>query len=131
LEITLTVQQELQTRLDETDRLHRRAVERALRGGSRPPPVLAGRSRESACRRRIRSPLESRAAAGHRGTGDLRTATARGPRGRRPRRPCADPRTRDGLPAVMARSAHARSRTKTHGPPAHGRCHADQSPRRL
>ena len=29
LEITLTVQQELQTRLDETDRLHRRAVERA------------------------------------------------------------------------------------------------------
>jgi len=29
LEITLTVQQELQMRLDETDRLHRRAVERA------------------------------------------------------------------------------------------------------
>src|SRR3989442_11099065 len=29
LEMTLTVQQELQTRLDETDRLHRRAVERA------------------------------------------------------------------------------------------------------
>jgi hypothetical protein len=29
LEITLTVQQELQTRLDETDPLHRRAVERA------------------------------------------------------------------------------------------------------
>jgi DNA invertase Pin-like site-specific DNA recombinase len=29
LEITLTVQQEIQTRLDETDRLHRRAVERA------------------------------------------------------------------------------------------------------
>jgi DNA invertase Pin-like site-specific DNA recombinase len=29
LEITLTVQQELQTRLDEADRLHRRAVERA------------------------------------------------------------------------------------------------------
>ncbi len=29
LEISLTVQQELQTRLDETDRLHRRAVERA------------------------------------------------------------------------------------------------------
>jgi len=29
LEITLAVQQELQTRLDETDRLHRRAVERA------------------------------------------------------------------------------------------------------
>ena len=29
LEITLTVQQELQTRLEETDRLHRRAVERA------------------------------------------------------------------------------------------------------
>jgi len=29
LEITLTVQHELQTRLDETDRLHRRAVERA------------------------------------------------------------------------------------------------------
>jgi hypothetical protein len=29
LAITLTVQQELQTRLDETDRLHRRAVERA------------------------------------------------------------------------------------------------------
>jgi DNA invertase Pin-like site-specific DNA recombinase len=29
LEITLTVQQELQTRLDETDRLHHRAVERA------------------------------------------------------------------------------------------------------
>jgi len=29
LEITLTVQQELQTRLDESDRLHRRAVERA------------------------------------------------------------------------------------------------------
>jgi hypothetical protein len=29
LEITLTVQQELQTRLDETDRLHRRGVERA------------------------------------------------------------------------------------------------------
>src|SRR5712691_12102272 len=29
LEITLAVQQELQTRLDEADRLHRRAVERA------------------------------------------------------------------------------------------------------
>jgi hypothetical protein len=29
LEITLTVQQELQTRLEETDQLHRRAVERA------------------------------------------------------------------------------------------------------
>ena len=43
----------------------------ALRGGSRPPPVPAGRSRESARRRRIGSPLESRAATGHRSTRDL------------------------------------------------------------
>ena len=102
---------------------------RALRGGSRPPPVPAGRSRESARRRRIGSPLESRAATGHRSAGDLRTATARGPRGRRCRCPRADPRARDGLPAALARSAHARSRTETHGPPAHGRCHAHQSRR--
>ena len=43
LEITLTVQQELQTRLDETDRLHRRAVARVSgKAGSVPVLVLDG-----------------------------------------------------------------------------------------
>ena len=121
LEIALTVQQELQTRLDETDRLHRRAVERA-----RYEADLARRRylQVDPANRLVADELEAH----------WNRASGRSPTRRRPTsgndKPTAWPsmprpahgfsRSRATSP-VMARSAYARSRTETHGPPAHRR----------
>ncbi len=99
LEMALIVQQEIQARLDETDRLHRRAVECA-----RYEADLG-----------IGSPVESRLTTGRRCRSDLRSAPTSRPRRRGRRRACAHSRARDGLSAALARPPHARPGTQTNG----------------
>ena len=131
LEIALTVQQELQTRLDETDRLHRRAVERA-----RYEADLARRRylQVDPANRLVADELEAH---WNRALQHIADAQETYERQRQADRVAVDAEARTRilalatrLPAVMARSAHARSRTETHGPPAHRRCHADQDRQR-
>ena len=130
LEMTLTVQHELQARLEETDRLQRRAVERARYEADLarrrylqvdPANRLVADELEAHWNRALRQVVEAQATYDRQRQRDSPGSGRRGPR--------ADSRVGDGLPTALARPAHPGSRTETDGPVADGGCHAHQNRR--
>ena len=109
LEMTLTVQHELQARLEETDRLQRRAVESARYEADLarrrylqvdPANRLVADELEAQWNRALQQVVEAQA------TYDRQRQRDRAERGRGG--PRADSRVGDGLPTALARPAHAR-----------------------
>ena len=126
LEVALTVQQELQSRLEDADRLRLKQVEASpVRSGPGPPALYARRSGQPIGRGFARGRVEQQTAYAHRDPAGAGTPARTRPTSSQRRTTGSDSGPGYRLPTIVARSKHARPGTQAHDPTISRRRHTE------